>query len=231
MLKRLFDILMALLGLCVFSPLLLILSIWIKSDSRGPVFYRGERVGKDGRTFKIFKFRSMILNADKTGVSSTSLLDDRITSSGHFIRKWKIDEISQLINVLKGDMSLVGPRPEVKEFVDLYSVEERKLLTLRPGVTDWASIWNSDEGGVLEGAIDADDVYLKVIRPIKLSLQKMYMETWTFWQDLRIIYFTIIKIVVKSTTPKELAGYPDFNKLRELALIVIQEQKASQKSI
>lgn len=225
--KRSFDIVVALLGLCIFSPLLLLLSIWIKTDSRGPVFYRGERVGKDGITFKIFKFRSMILNADKTGVSSTSLLDDRITSSGHFIRKWKIDEISQLINVLKGDMSLVGPRPEVKEFVELYSVEERKLLTLRPGITDWASIWNSDEGGVLEGAVDADGVYLEVIRPIKISLQQMYMETRTFWQDIRIIYYTIIKIVLKSTIPKELAGYPDFDKLRERALVVIQEQKAS----
>ncbi len=150
--KRLFDILASLAGLIVFSPLLLAITAWIKWDSPGPVFYRGRRAGRHGKPFGIFKFRSMVTDADKIGGPSTSGDDPRVTRSGRFVRKCKLDEISQLINVLLGDMSLVGPRPEVVDKVEQFGAEARKTLALRPGITDWASIWNCDEGGVLAGA-------------------------------------------------------------------------------
>ena len=146
MLKRLFDIIVSLICLLITTPLFIIIGFWIKKNSKGPIFYRGFRVGRNGDSFKIFKFRSMVVDADKSGVSSTTLQDSRITASGKFIRKWKLDEIAQLINVLIGDMSLVGPRPEVQEFVDLYTETEKQILSLRPGITDWAlSLENEDE--------------------------------------------------------------------------------------
>ena len=228
MIKRSFDFVMAMTSLIIFFPLLIIISIWIKHDSNGPVFYRGVRVGCHGKPFRIFKFRSMVIDADKSGVSSTSDQDTRITASGHFIRKWKLDELAQLINVLKGDMSLVGPRPEVPAFVDLYTDEEKEILKLRPGITDWASIWNADEGGVLAGALDADKVYSKVIRPTKLKLQLYYLKTRTFLIDLKIILITIYKIINHSYIPKELVSYPDLNTLRSHALEVIESQNKNQ---
>ncbi len=136
MTRRLIDFVSALVGLSITLPVLFLMSISIKRDSSSPVFYLGVRVGKNGRSIKNFKFRSMVLDADKTGVSSTSLHDSRITSSGRFIRKWKLDELAQLINVVKGDMSLVGPRPEVQELVDMFTEEEKAILSLRPGITD-----------------------------------------------------------------------------------------------
>jgi len=225
MIKRLFDITMALVGLIITAPLFVIMIVWIKKDSLGPAFYRGVRVGKNGKSFKIYKFRSMVLNADKTGESSTSLHDSRITSSGKFIRKWKLDELAQLINVVKGDISLVGPRPEVREFVDLYNEKEMEILTIRPGITDWASIWNSNEGGVLDGALDADAVYLEVIRPSKLKLQLYYMNNRSFYKDLKILFCTVVKIFSSSFIPKEISKYPDFNTLRNIALEVIANQE------
>lgn len=218
MVKRTFDFSMAILGLTVTLPIFIIMSIWVKKDSPGPVFYRGLRVGKNGRLFKIFKFRSMVMDADKSGVSSTSLQDTRITPSGSFIRKWKLDELAQLINVIKGDMSLVGPRPEVKEFVDIYSDDEKQILNLRPGITDWASIWNSDEGGVLAGAADPDAVYLHVIRPIKIKLQLYYLESRTFVMDIKILFFTAYRVINSSFIPKEITTYPNFRELRSRAL-------------
>lgn len=226
MLKFIFDFVCALCGLIFFSPVLIIISIWIKLGSPGPIFYRGVRVGLNGSEFRIFKFRSMVLDAALSGVSSTSSHDPRITSSGRFIRKWKLDELAQLINVLKGDMSLVGPRPEVKEFVDLYKDNEKEILSLRPGITDWASIWNSDEGGVLEGAIDADAVYLEVIRPIKIELQLFYQKSRSFLVDLKILYYTVIRVFIRSSVPQELKDYPNFQELRTRAVKVIEEQKA-----
>jgi lipopolysaccharide/colanic/teichoic acid biosynthesis glycosyltransferase len=225
MIKYAFDTMLALLGLVFFFPILILVSIWIKYDSKGPIFYRGIRVGKNGRMFKIFKFRSMVINAEKSGVSSTSAKDSRITSSGRFIRKWKLDELAQLLNVLKGDMSLVGPRPEVKEYSDLYTGDEKNILSLRPGITDWASIWNSDEGGILEGAIDADAVYLEVIRPIKLDLQLYYLHNRTFWGDIKILFFTVYRVFISSYIPGELSAYADFKSLREQAIAVIEKQK------
>jgi lipopolysaccharide/colanic/teichoic acid biosynthesis glycosyltransferase len=222
-LKRLFDLLASLFGLVVLSPLLIFVSIWMKVDSKGPVFYRPERGGRFGKPFRIYKFRSMIVDADKKGPTSTANDDNRITRSGKFIRKCKLDEISQLINVLLGDMSLVGPRPDLLSEVAKYSDEEKKILDLRPGITDWASIWNSDEGGVLEGAKDADAVYQIVLRPTKVKLQLYYREHRTFCTDLKIIFCTIYRIINKKFIPKEIKNYPSFEILRSESEKLIAE--------
>jgi len=176
--------------LVFLSPLLLWAAWRIKREDGGPVFYRGVRVGLHGKPFRIFKFRTMVVDAEKLGASSTSDDDPRITRIGKLLRKYKLDELPQLINVLKGDMSFVGPRPEVKKFTDLYNEEEKTILTVRPGITDWASIWNSDEAAVLAGADDADDAYLKLIRPTKVRLQLKYVRERSFWTDLKIIFLT-----------------------------------------
>ena len=191
MFKRLFDFIAAFCGLMLTSPLLIIISIWVKFDSKGPIFYRPERGGRYGIPFRIYKFRSMVVDADKIGGPTTSGNDPRVTRSGRFIRNCKLDEISQLINVFRGEMSLVGPRPEVVWKVEQYSEKEKLTLQNKPGITDWASIWNSDEGGVLEGALDADAVYEEVIRPIKMELQLFYCKTRSFFGDIKIIVSTI----------------------------------------
>jgi lipopolysaccharide/colanic/teichoic acid biosynthesis glycosyltransferase len=214
MLKRLFDVVASAVGLLVFSPLLLLIALWVKLDSPGPVFYRGRRAGRNGVPFNIFKFRSMVSNADRIGGPSTSGDDPRVTRSGRFVRKCKLDEVSQLINVLVGDMSLVGPRPEVVDKVEKFDAEARKTLAVRPGITDWASIWNSDEGGVLAGAPDADAAYQQVIFPTKLKLQLYYLETRSFFGDVKIIFYTLLRILRKHWTPAELRGYPTFEQLR-----------------
>jgi lipopolysaccharide/colanic/teichoic acid biosynthesis glycosyltransferase len=225
MFKILFDFIVSLIGLGFSIPIFLFIMAWVKMDSPGGIFYRGVRVGKNGKLFKIYKFRSMVIDAENVGVTSTSIMDSRITSSGHFIRKWKLDEFAQLINVLKGDMSLVGPRPEVKEFVDMFNENEKKILKLKPGISDWASIWNSDEGRILEGALDADAVYKEVIRPIKLELQLYYVQNRSFLTDMKILFYTIYSVFIGSFIPKELSAYADFNSLREHAVEVIEKQK------
>ena len=194
--KRIMDFILSFLGLIVLSPLLLILAIAIKLESPGPTFYRGVRVGRNGKPFKIFKFRSMVENADKLGADSTSANDMRVTRVGHFIRKFKLDEFSQLINVLLGDMSLVGPRPEVQKFVDMYTREEKQILTVRPGITDWASIKFHNEGEIIEssGIKDADAAYALLIRPEKLKLQLEYVKKHNIWIDFKIIFVTLIRI-------------------------------------
>jgi len=226
MLKRLFDITASTIGLILFSPLLLAIAVWVKLDSRGPVFYRGERGGRDGKPFRIFKFRSMVTDADKIGGPSTSDDDPRVTRSGRFIRSLKLDELTQLINVVLGHMSLVGPRPEVVWKVRNYDDQGRKTLVNRPGITDWASIWNSDEGGVLAGVPDADEAYDKVIYPYKLKLQLYYIQTCSFWGDIKIILYTLLKIVRKGWIPKELKDYPTFEQLRdEVQKLVAEKEK------
>lgn len=195
-----FDILASSLGLVSLSPLLLVLAVWIKFDSRGPVFYRGVRVGRLGRPFRIYKFRSMVTNAEKIGGSSSGDDDPRITRSGRILRKYKLDELPQLINVFVGDMSLVGPRPEVKKFVDMYTEEEKVLLQLRPGITDWASLWNSDEGAILAGHPDPDQAYLELIRPNKLALQLKYARDHSLVVDIKIIILTVGKIFQNAGT-------------------------------
>ena len=231
MLKRLFDLFTSILGLIAAFPLMLFISIWIKMNSKGPVFYRPERGGRFGHPFKIFKFRSMVVDADKLGGPTTSGNDPRVTPSGRFIRKCKLDEISQLINVLRGEMSLVGPRPEVVWKVEKYSQEEQKTLELRPGITDWASIWNANEGGVLDDAQDPDAVYEEVIRPIKMKLQLYYYETHSFFEDIKIIFYTFYRLINKNWTPKELVEYPTFDELRAQALRVIEVHKEELKVV
>jgi lipopolysaccharide/colanic/teichoic acid biosynthesis glycosyltransferase len=193
--KRLFDFLCSAIGVAVLSPLLLWISWEIKREDGGPVFYRGARVGLHGRLFRIYKFRTMVADAEKRGPSSTSAEDPRITRIGQTLRKYKLDELPQLINVLAGDMSFVGPRPEVQKFTDLYTDEEKILLTVRPGITDWASLWNSDEGALLKGSVDPDRDYLEKIRPTKIALQLKYVRERTFWNDLKLIFLTLFAIV------------------------------------
>lgn len=196
MTKRLFDLFFSTIGLLLLTPAFVVLAIAIKLDSHGPIFYRGIRVGRHGLPFKIYKFRSMVADAEKKGAASTSNFDMRITRVGHIIRKLKFDEFSQLINVFFGDMSLVGPRPEVQKFVDMYTEEERLILTVRPGITDWSSIKFHNEGDIIEasGIVDADEAYAKLIRPEKLRLQLKYVRERTFWTDITIIACTILTI-------------------------------------
>ncbi|MCG6533289.1 MAG: sugar transferase [Syntrophales bacterium LBB04] len=195
MAKRLFDLMATLAGLMFLSPLLFLIAWRIKSEDGGPVFYRGVRVGLRGRLFRIFKFRTMVVNAEKIGGSSTSAGDSRITRIGAFLRRLKLDELPQLLNVLTGDMSLVGPRPEVKYYTDMYSEEEKAILTVRPGITDWASIWNADEGAVLAGAPDPEKAYEELIRPTKLKLQLKYVRERSLWVDIKIILLTLLAIL------------------------------------
>ena len=193
--KRLFDMVFSLLGLTVLSPILIFLAIRIKKEDRGPVFYRGARVGRDGKSFRIFKFRTMVVDAERKGASSTSDEDPRITQIGKSLRTYKLDELPELINVLLGDMSIVGPRPEVKKFTDLFSREEKAILSVRPGITDWASVWNSDEGSALAGAEDPDQAYFDLIRPTKIKLQLKYLRERSLTTDLKIILLTLLTIV------------------------------------
>ncbi len=195
LIKRLFDILTSFIGLVFLSPLFLTIAMKIKSEDGGAVFYRGVRAGLGGESFRVFKFRTMAMDAERQGVSSTSDDNPRITRIGKFLRKYKLDELPQLINVLKGDMSIVGPRPEVKKFTDLFSEEEKAILSVRPGITDWASIWNSDEGSVLAGVEDADQAYFELIRPTKIKLQLKYIRESSFITDLKIILLTLLAIV------------------------------------
>jgi lipopolysaccharide/colanic/teichoic acid biosynthesis glycosyltransferase len=193
--KRLFDIVFSILGLAISLPIFICLALRIKREDRGPIFYRGLRVGKDGKLFRMFKYRTMVANADKIGGFSTADDDPRITKTGKVIRRLKLDELPQLLNVLKGDMSFVGPRPEVKHYVDMYTEDEKAILTVRPGITDWASLWNSDEGAVLAGSPDPEKTYMDKIRPEKIRLQLKYVRERTSWIDIKIILATLQKLV------------------------------------
>jgi lipopolysaccharide/colanic/teichoic acid biosynthesis glycosyltransferase len=194
LIKRLFDVIISFLGLVVCMPFMLVIAALIKLDSEGPVFYRGVRAGKAGEPFEMFKFRTMVVNADKIGGPSTSDDDPRVTRVGKFLRKCKLDEVPQLINVLKGDMSLVGPRPEVLSEVEKYTPEERKLLSVRPGITDWASIEFNDEGAILAGAEDPHQAYLEKIRPGKVRLGLKYVRERSLWVDLKILTETVATV-------------------------------------
>src|SRR3989338_1104647 len=191
MAKRIFDILFSVVGLIFFSPFLFIISILIKLEDGRPVFYRGLRVGRYRKPFRIFKFRTMVVNAEKVGGSSTADDDPRITRIGKFLRKYKLDEVPQLINVLKGEMSFVGPRPQVQWAVELYNERERKLLTVRPGITDYASIKFKNEAEILKGSNDPDKDYLEKIAPEKLKLSLEYVENMSLWSDIKIIFAKI----------------------------------------
>ena len=195
--KRFFDITMAILGLITISPILLpvMFLVW-RQDGHSP-FYIAPRVGIKEREFNMVKLRSMIVDADKSGVDSTSASDARITKVGAFIRKSKLDEITQLWNVLMGDMSLVGPRPNVKAETDKYTHVEKKILNIKPGITDFASIVFSDEGDILDGKDDPDLAYNQLIRPWKSKLGLIYIEKHNFFLDLKLIFITLIAVISK----------------------------------
>lgn len=193
--KRVFDIFFSFFGLVVLSPIIIASAIAIKLEDEGPILYKAPRVGLSGISFIMYKFRTMVMNAENIGPSSTSSNDIRITKTGRFLRKVKIDEIPQLLNVLTGNMSIVGPRPEIKRFTDLFTEEEKAILNVKPGITDWASIWNSNEGLILQGAADPDKAYMELIRPEKIRLQLLYIKNHNFFIDLKIIFLTIRKIV------------------------------------
>ena len=201
--KRLFDIIFSLTGLLIMSPVILLfmLLIWLQ-DFHSP-FYKASRVGRNGKIFRMVKLRSMVVNADKSGIDSTVLGDKRITKVGRIIRRYKLDEFSQLWNVNKGDMSLVGPRPQVKRDVDLYTEKERHLIDALPGITDLASIVFSDEGDILSGSNDPDLKYNQVIRPWKSRLGLLYIEKHSFLLDLCIIGLTVVAIISR---PRALMG-------------------------
>ena len=195
--KRLFDIFASGLGLLFLSPLFLVLAIWIKLDSPGPVFYRQVRVGRHNKDFRIYKFRSMKVGADKQGLITVGGHDPRITRSGYFIRKYKLDEFPQLINVFVGDMSLVGPRPEVRKYVDMYTPEQMHVLDVRPGVTSLASIRYRNENELLDKAEDPDQFYIDVVMQDKLAIDLEYVKNASFWYDIKLIFQTFWEIVSK----------------------------------
>jgi lipopolysaccharide/colanic/teichoic acid biosynthesis glycosyltransferase len=194
LIKRSFDALVAATALVVLSPLLLALGTWVRVDSKGPVLYRAPRVGRGGRLFRMLKFRTMVVDADR-GASSTGDDDPRITRAGAFLRKYKLDELPQLINVLKGEMSFVGPRPQVKWIVDMYTLEERELLSVAPGVTDYASLRFPNEGEILKGSTDPDKDYLEKIHPEKVRLGLKYVREHSLLVDLKIVFQTLSAVL------------------------------------
>ncbi len=189
--KRLFDIVFSALGLVVGSLILLVVAIIIKISSPGPVLFRQTRVGRYGRSFRIMKFRTMVVNAEKLGGQITPTSDPRITPIGRALRKTKLDELPQLFNVLKGEMSFVGPRPEVQRYVDLYTEEQRKVLELQPGVTDPASLRYRDEGAILAKASDPNQYYIDVVMPDKIRMNTEYAQKATIFTDIGVIFQTI----------------------------------------
>ena len=195
--KRLFDIVASGCGLLVLSPVLLVVAIWIKLDSRGPVFYRQVRVGYKNKVFRIFKFRSMRVGADKGSLVTIGGRDPRITRSGYFIRKYKLDELPQLINVFVGDMSLVGPRPEVRHYVDYWTAEQMHVLDVRPGITDPASIKFRNENELMGQAEDPEAYYIHVIMQEKIKLYQEYVENASLWYDVKVIFKTFKVIVTE----------------------------------
>lgn len=192
MVKRIIDIKLSIIGLILFAPLLILVACRIEC----PVFYRGERVGKNGKPFKMLKFRTMYVGASERGGSSTPADDLRITKMGHFLRKWKIDELPQLFNILIGKMSFIGPRPEVKEYVDMMlEAEKAIILSVRPGLTDLATLENMSEGERLRGAEDPEREYMTNIRPMKVRLQKEYVLKRSLVLDMKIFIFTLWRLI------------------------------------
>lgn len=195
--KRLFDILFSLFILLFFLPFGIVLSVLIILESKGGVFYKQERIGKNGIPFYLLKFRSMRTDADKLGKLTVGMRDPRITRIGYFIRKFKLDEFPQFINVLKGEMSIVGPRPDVKEYVDLYTDEQRTILLVKPGITDYASLEYFEESDLLAKSSDPEKTYIEEIMPAKIRLNQKYIANPTLLVDLKIIFLTAKRILVK----------------------------------
>lgn len=192
---RFFDILFSIIGLVLLSPLFTVLYLLIRIESQGGGFYSQERIGKNGKPFKLFKFRSMRIGSDKKGLITIGEKDNRITKTGFILRKYKLDELPQLWNVFIGDMSLVGPRPEVKKYTDLYTEEQKQVLQVRPGITDWASIKYVDENKILGESKDPDDAYVYLIMPNKIKLNMVYIQHQTLGEYFKIIFTTFKEIV------------------------------------
>ncbi len=197
MVKRSFDILVSLIGLVILLPFFIVIGIGIKVDSSGSMFYLQERIGKNKIPFRLFKFRTMHVRADTLTAITVGARDPRITALGFYLRKYKLDELPQLINVLNGSMSLVGPRPELKKFTDLYSIEQQHVLSVKPGITDFASIAFRNENEMLEGKEDPIDFYIREIMPQKLTINLQYIREQSFFIDLKIILQTIFSIFRK----------------------------------
>lgn len=193
--KRLFDLVVSLIILMCFFPLGLILALCIALESRGGVFYRQERIGLNGKPFRLWKFRTMRKNADKLGKLTVGMRDPRITRVGLFIRKVKLDEFPQFINVLAGQMSIVGPRPEVREYVELYTEEQRTVLSVKPGITDYASLEYFHENELLGKAEDPRKTYIEEVMPAKIELNKKYLANPTIGHDIRIMWMTFLKMI------------------------------------
>lgn len=192
--KRTFDFFAALFGLIVLLPFFLVIAIFIKVSDGGPVFYRQTRIGKNLIPFKLLKFRTMRVNADKMGQITVGKKDPRVTTIGHWLRTLKFDEFPQLINILKGEMSVVGPRPEVPEYVNMYTEEQRNVLSVKPGLTDYASILYANESEILGNAKDPQKTYIEEVMPHKLKLNQQYIQEQGFLTDVKIIFLTIKKI-------------------------------------
>jgi lipopolysaccharide/colanic/teichoic acid biosynthesis glycosyltransferase len=203
MLKRAFDVVVSLSLLIVCAPVIAALAIMVKHTG-DPVLYSGMRIGRGGRPFRMHKFRTMVPDADRLGGSSTPTDDPRLTPLGQVLRRYKLDELPQLLNVFRGNMSMVGPRPEVAQYVDLFTEHERTILEVAPGITDWASLWNVDEGALLAGASNPDRIYSELIRPTKLRLQLAYVEHHSFLVDLKILVYTAHRLIRRDHIPADL---------------------------
>lgn len=193
--KRCFDIVVSLIILSVFLPFGILIALAIKLDSKGTIFYRQERVGKNGKVFRLLKFRTMRTDADKTGKLTVGMRDPRITRVGYFLRKTKLDEFTQFWNVLIGDMSIVGPRPEVQEYVDLYTTQQREILNVRPGITDYASLEYFHENEILGAAENPRETYIHEVMPAKIDLNKKYLQNPTLLHDLKLMWMTFLKVL------------------------------------
>lgn len=192
---RFFDIIFSIIGLVILSPIFIVLYLLIRIESKGGGFYSQERIGKNGKPFKLYKFRSMRIGSDKKGLITIGEKDNRITKTGFILRKYKLDELPQLWNVFIGDMSLVGPRPEVKKYTDLYTEEQKQVLHVRPGITDWASIKYVDENKILGESKTPDEAYVNLIMPNKIKLNMVYIQNQTLGEYFKIIFTTFKEIV------------------------------------
>ena len=195
MLKRIFDIICSFIGLIILSPLFIIICLLVGLTSRGGIFYLQTRVGKNNKDFKLFKFRTMFTDSDKKGLLTVGGRDPRITSIGYYLRKYKLDELPQLLNVFFGSMSLVGPRPEVRKYVDLYNADQKKVLLVKPGITDYASLEYFSENELLAKSSKPEETYINEIMPAKLELNKKYIFEHSLLTDIKIIFKTLKKIV------------------------------------
>jgi len=195
---RLLDVFFSVIGILLLSPLLLIIGILIKLTSKGPFLYKQVRVGYFNSNFEVLKFRTMKVNSDKLGLLTVGGRDPRITKIGFYLRKYKLDELPQLFNVLSGKMCLVGPRPEVRKYVNLYTLEQQKILTIKPGITDWASIIYREENSILEKSNDPEADYINVIIPDKIKYNLIFIEKYNSIEYLKIIFVTIWKIIKKN---------------------------------